>query len=243
MRINTLWIVIESLLRQSYRADKIVLTLSKEQFKDKTSLPKSLLRLQSRGLEIKLIDGDIRSYKKFFYSMQRYADDIIITVDDDIIYPRDILSALIATHRDNPNSIIATRVRGIKNSDRGELLPYTQWRDNHLDGESKNYIQIGVGGVLYPPYSLYKDLLRDDLFLKLAPFGDDLWLFTMARLNDRSVRRAYFNPHLLGLRITKNVNLFHTNRDQNQNDVQIRSLREYYKSELGIDPFEYIEED
>ena len=42
---------------------------------------------------------------------------------------------------------------------------------------------VGIGGVLYPPNSLYKDVLDEKLFKKLAPTNDDIWFWFMAILN------------------------------------------------------------
>ena len=84
-RINRVWIVIECMLRQTYKPDRIILWLSKEQFECLDKLPKSLLKLQSRGLEIKFCNEDLRSHKKYFYSIKKYPCDILITVDDDVI--------------------------------------------------------------------------------------------------------------------------------------------------------------
>src|SRR5690606_16598971 len=50
-RIDRLWLVVECILRQSYKPDRIILWLSKEQFTTVNELPKSLLEQRSRGLE------------------------------------------------------------------------------------------------------------------------------------------------------------------------------------------------
>ena len=44
-RVNRLWLVIESLLRQSHKPDMIILWLSKDQFSNLDLLPRSLLKL------------------------------------------------------------------------------------------------------------------------------------------------------------------------------------------------------
>ena len=49
IRINKLWIVIESILRQDYKPDKIILWLSKEQFPNFDLLPKTLISLMSKA--------------------------------------------------------------------------------------------------------------------------------------------------------------------------------------------------
>ena len=88
-RINKVWLVVESLLRQSYKPDLVILWLSKEQFESLNVLPARLLNLQKRGLMLKIKEGDMRSHKKYYYALREYPNYVIITVDDDIIYSPD----------------------------------------------------------------------------------------------------------------------------------------------------------
>ena len=53
-RIPTLWKVIECIIRQTVKPDKIVLYLTESQVGDIEKLPSSLLKLRKRGLEIRL---------------------------------------------------------------------------------------------------------------------------------------------------------------------------------------------
>lgn len=62
-RIGRVWIVIESILRQTCKPDMIILWLSKEEFPSMECLPKKLLRLQKRGLIINLREGNLMSHK------------------------------------------------------------------------------------------------------------------------------------------------------------------------------------
>ena len=68
MRIERIWITIESIFRQTYKPLSIILWLSKEQFPNgELDLPKGLIKMRKRGLEIKFVEGDIRSHKKYKY--------------------------------------------------------------------------------------------------------------------------------------------------------------------------------
>ncbi len=103
-RICTIHLVIESILRQSLRPNKVLLYLSKEQFGDtvdESNLPKRLLALQKKGLEIIMVDGDLRSYKKFYYAFKDYPDSLVVTVDDDIIYNTDLIRTLFEAKGEN----------------------------------------------------------------------------------------------------------------------------------------------
>lgn len=63
-RAPYLWLVIETLLRQSMLPHKIVLYLSREQFPSAADVPATLRPYEEAGiLEIRMVDGDIRSHK------------------------------------------------------------------------------------------------------------------------------------------------------------------------------------
>ncbi len=237
LRINRLWLVIESLLRQDYQPDVILLWLSKEQFSDISQLPKELLAQQSRGLRIELRERDLKPHKKYLYALEEYPDDIVITVDDDIFYRRDIISMLVKEHRSNPDSIIANRARRLTFTPSGEIAPYNNWSTSSTNDSDSINMQTGIGGVLYPPHSLYGDVLNIELALKLAPKADDLWLFTMARLNSRRVCVTGCPNHLLPVLNRGDRSLNSYNIAESGNDIQIRALRDYYIGEIGIDPF------
>ena len=44
------------------------------------------------------------------------------------------------------------------------------------------------GGVLYPLYSLYKDITNRELFMSLSPNADDIWFWAMSILNGAKIR-------------------------------------------------------
>ena len=71
-RLEKIWLGIESLLRQEVKPDRIILYLTASQVSDIESLPKSLLKLRNRGLEIVLCPDNIRSHTKYYYAMTHY---------------------------------------------------------------------------------------------------------------------------------------------------------------------------
>lgn len=86
------------------KPDEIILWLAEEQFNGIDSLPKALLEQQKRGLTIRFCD-DLRSHKKYYYTMQEYPRDIVILVDDDMFYPKDTIKKLWKLHKKYPNDI------------------------------------------------------------------------------------------------------------------------------------------
>ncbi|WP_416861963.1 hypothetical protein, partial [Helicobacter ganmani] len=95
LRIPTLHYTLYSLLTQTLKPHKLILWLSKEEFPNKEQdLPSSVLDFTNHGLEIKWCEKNIKSYKKLIPTLQDYLNAIIVTCDDDVIYPKNWLSKL-----------------------------------------------------------------------------------------------------------------------------------------------------
>lgn len=157
-RINMVYLTIKSILYQTYKPQKVVLWLANEQFPNKESdLPESLLQLKNHGLEIRFCE-DIRPHKKYFFTFRKYPNNLVVTIDDDIFYPKNTLEKLHKLSQKNPDSIIANRVREI-GFDNNNLKPYRSWKINKFYNSepSKILFPTGVGGVLY----------KTDFFLKI----------------------------------------------------------------------------
>lgn len=225
-RINRLWIVIESILRQTSAPKKIVLTLSKLQFVSEKSLPKKLLNLKSRGLlEIIWTENDLRSHKKYFFSMQAYPDDIIVTVDDDFIYGRKMLETLYAFHKKNPYCIITNLALQKKGSD------YNKWENLFFLSKEPSYsiMQFGGSGVLYPKSSLHPDAFDIEIILNDCPLADDIWLNTMAILNSTKIQKTDYLEYPIPLLYISNRQLYKENVIDNKNNDQIKNLEHRYR--------------
>ena len=236
-RISKLWLVIETLLRQSYKPDMIILWLSKEQFPSQLMLPKKLLKLKERGLDIRLVDMDIRSHKKYYYAFSEYPDDIIITVDDDIFYPSSTIADLLEESSKYLYPVVVARYFSVITWDTsGNLLPYVQWK--HTIDEPTDAIFFGSGGgTLFPPGTLYKDVCNRELFQELTPLADDVWLNAMCRLQGtKIVATNHLSTSILPVMNLRDVALADDNLGCSLNDKQIQSVREFY-AKNKIDPF------
>ena len=104
---------------------------------------------------------------------------LIVTVDDDLLYPPELIENLVKMHFRFPGAVVASRVHEIRIDEHGVLLPYRKWGwevDAVHDAPSFKYLATGCGGVLYPIESLAPAMLDIDLIQKLALQADDLWL-------------------------------------------------------------------
>lgn len=229
-RINNVWKVVKSLKGQSIRPEKIILWLSKEQFHHREDVPESLWKEVDDLFEIRMVEGDIRSHKKFYYVMQEYPDTTFVTCDDDIYYDPDFLKYLVDASRQFPGCVIANKTRQIGFAEDGTLKPYNEWKDEQTAFEAENLIQIGVGGVLYPPKALHELTLRKDLFFTLTPMADDVWLNCMARLNGTPIVQSAMKMKPLAIK-SNAPTLKQQNRGHNGNDEQLSKLMKYLKEE------------
>lgn len=225
-RLNQLHYTIKSLLTQSMAPKKIVLWLN-DSLKDR--LPKSLTRLEGELFEIRYSQMTC-SHRKLVHSLEAFPEDVIVTCDDDLIYPSDWLALLWSEHRQYPGLILTNRCNKIRYDVNGRTLPYTQWQKSVEPGSNSMAIMpAGYGGVLYPVGSLYKDVCDSDLFLRLTPTADDLWFKAMSFLKGTQCRRPQkLSAKPIPVPGTRGFTLATQNIKQDKNREQWDALRNYY---------------
>ena len=240
-RIKKVHLVVETILRQTVLPDRIILWLSQEQFPTEESLPKKLLELRNRGLEIKIRENDLRSHKKYYYTLKEYPNDILITIDDDILYPTNMIETLLEAHEKYPNAIIARYGSKIK-VDSNIIKPYGEWGKNYVIDRPDNFAFFGSGGgTLFPVGSFPSVTMDENIFLKVCPLADDIWLNSMIRLNNKKVMMLKSNKDILFPVVNrKNITLAKTNVGKNLNDKQLKDVREYFIKYHGLDPFKQL---
>lgn len=215
-RIEYVHIAIDTLMRQSFKPDRIVLWLAESQFPER-KLPESLTRLCDRGLTIRFCD-DLRSHKKYFYAFQEYPEDNIILTDDDIFYAPDTIARLVKAHRKHPKDIIGTAAQLIGPS--LSSLP-SQWPavENGKKYEQTLEAQPFTGmGTLYPPRWYPPELFNKEKALSLAGTADDLWLKAMSLAAGVKTTLVYpVRGFPVDIQIKKNQTLFQMNGTQGEN--------------------------
>ena len=236
-RIEDVWMTISCLLRQTYLPYKIILWLSKEQFEN-VDIPQSLLVLLSDTFEIKYVDGDLRSHKKYYYAFRIFHDKIVITVDDDIIYASDMVESLIKAHERYPNDVLCRYAKNIGRSDLENLTAYRQWKGASALNNGDIFFGSG-GGTLFQPSKMIDEVTNIITAQQLTPLADDIWLNAMARLSNQRIR-LITNELYLFFDKDESTSLSHSNVGESQNDVQLRNIIEYYKKKLGKNPFKKV---
>ncbi len=175
-RFPTLHICLKSLLLQDLKPDRIIVWFGEDV--EESMLTPEMQELVQYGIEYRFMKGNLKPHKKYFYAMQEFPEDVVITVDDDVIYPQDLVSSLMKAHAVYPKAVCARRMHRMKKDAAGKLLPYTRWMQDCRSGKkpSMNLFATGVGGVLYPAHSVHPDAFNEEQILTLCLGADDVWL-------------------------------------------------------------------
>lgn len=180
-RIENIKNTLHSIMSQTCKPDKVVLYLSEEQFAGK-NLQIDLSDYFSQGLEIHWCLGDMKSHKKYLYAFREYADDYIITIDDDFYYEKHMVEELVQYVSQFPGCILGRRTHLITAEREGCISPYEKWW-----GECMHYVgmprmdlfAVGCGGILYPPHLLTDEVFNTDNIMECCMYADDVWLKVM----------------------------------------------------------------
>ena len=222
-RYQKLYLTLETLLNQTLQPDHILVWLPESDiFKDHYSQ-------SDRGIEFRYCK-DIGPFTKIIYTLQEFSEAIIVTCDDDIIYKRKWLEELYTTYINNPDYIICHRAHLMQTDKTGTLLSYNDWihESKGICRPSLRLFPTGVGGVLYPPGSLHEDVLDIDLFKKLCPKADDVWLKAMSLLKQTMCLKVRpCSKKLVIMKETQDYGLINDN--MTQNDIQIKQVFDHYK--------------
>lgn len=182
-RINVVHLAIKSLLNQSYKPDRIVLWLAESQFQNH-ELPAELRNLKSFGLEIRFCSEDLLGHKKHYMAIKEQREnEVIVTYDDDIIYPKDSLERLMKLHKMYPKCIICNRAQAMEYDDSGNVKNPGRWKtisNIGVDEPTWQLLPSNGGGVLYPYHSLCQDSYNVAKIKSMCLRADDLWMMFMA---------------------------------------------------------------
>lgn len=227
-RMDGLWIVIDSLFRQTLKPDKIVLALTEEEFPGGIGdLPASILRFMEYGLEIAFLPYNMRCHNKYTYAFETFREAVVVTVDDDSVYPPDTVERLVALSGKYPGAVCCNIAAVI---DPLHFHEYSFWRKSSGEREPSNEnVALGFAGVLYPRGLDKGAFLDRDLAMSLSPTADDLWLKAVEMAVGVKVACGGFFPRPVTIKSSQKVSLRKVNKGTtNRNDAQWKALDEYF---------------
>ena len=237
-RIKIVQETIKTLKEQSVKPNKIILYLSEKEFPKKNKeLPKSLMKLCDKRFEIHWIKKTLYSFQKLIPALKEYPNLVIVTADDDILYENNWLELLLNAYSENPNVIHCHRAHRIRYQG-GKIKSYNLWKMSIRDESTLyNNFLTGVGGVLYPPNCLDKNITNSKEFLALCPKADDIWIWAMALKKHTKIH--VIKNNIPAVKVIpgsqEQGGLFKVNTGKEcYNDVQLRNVLKKYPEILTM---------
>jgi glycosyltransferase involved in cell wall biosynthesis len=234
-RIPSIHNTFETLFSQTRKADRIILWLSEEELpRGRENLPQTLLDYCKKGLEIHWCNENLKPHKKYFHVMQLFPEDIIITVDDDVIYDETMIEVLYNSYKRFPKAVSAMRTH-IMTFDDKKISPYNRWKlesSEIMNIPSMHLFATGAGGILYPPLCMHQELYNHENILKTALLADDIWLKVMQVMRSTPVVCATAFEPLAYVENTQDSTLWHYNAGGG-NDEQLSNVLSIYDGYFG----------
>jgi hypothetical protein len=224
-RFKDLDLVIFTILTQTVIPAKIVVYFSSLQVDNFEGLPHNLKLIKSKILEYRFVNDDLRAHKKYFYAMQEFNSSNIVTIDDDVLYPLNLIEKFKKYSSIYPNSVICNNailaVSSCQNPIYNEMPKIIGFSDH------PNLMCIGAKSVFYPPGTLHEDFKNLEMLKYCSLSNDDLWLYAMTKLNNRRRVKVKEDLAVIPLKYKNPQNLYEVNVNQKHNDVQMRRIQEY----------------
>ena len=155
---------------QTVKPDKIIITLSSDEFPNKEQdLPDDLLLLiDAFNIELSWVKKNIYAHKKYEV-FKKYYNDYVIIIDDDIYYPNDYIEKLLEYSNLYPESVICYS---------SNMVTYDEIK--HYDGfvsEPNIKTQLLSGLSCYPPHTFpLESYSFENVRDEISPFCDDSWI-------------------------------------------------------------------
>lgn len=222
-RVSRVYLAIESVGRGALKPTQLILWLDDPEVFN--ALPSELVRLQARGLEVRLTENLGPHTKYYPYVASLPAHHLpLVTADDDIVYPRRWLHTLYASYLAHPIDISCHWANRVKTGE-NTIAGYAQWSPCRSTEPRSNHFALGVSGVIYPPVMLDELARLGTRFTVVSPTADDIWLHWVALQTGLLIRQVSRTPrHFPLIPGTQQVTLRAGNVEQNGNDRWIRGL-------------------
>lgn len=120
---------------------------------------------------------NLKPANKIIPTAEKYRESIIVTFDDDIVYPEDRVERLMKKHQEYPENPIAFRIRKVT-FDKKNTMPYGSWHISYgLDEPDKRNFPTSVSGSLYPANFFPESFFDISKYIELSHDNDDIWTY------------------------------------------------------------------
>lgn len=156
---------VDLMMNQTVKSDKIILNLSEEEFPNKESdLPKELLveLIQNPLFEIYWVKENTTVWKKIIPTMNRFPNDLVFSIDDDIEYPSNYIEEMYKTYCENNKLYPIVAYGSGKNNIFSHSGPFTLTSKKFYG----KYIDELFNNLIYP--SIHDKKWQSDIFYTYA---------------------------------------------------------------------------
>lgn len=240
-RLSKLHLTLQSLLAQDYANFEVRVHASHESFlldQGAQEVPEAVQALLDKDARLSWRwVPNIGSYRKLLPVLSEMIDEdqIIVTADDDTLYPPGWLTSLAQYHA-LFNCVVSYRGHFIA-TDNGAFAPYRSWMTHGIiENPSELVLPTGKDGVLYHTSYFDRRVLDYVRALELAPTADDLWFKWHTAVNKVPV--YCIEPDYTKGSLVETVagpSLYLNFNDQGANDRTAARLHEYALREWGFD--------
>lgn len=240
-RFSQLVITLKSIILQDIKPYKIIVYLGSDtNEKDITTEMKEFIKY---GVEYRIDNKlNLKGHKKYYYALKEFKDYLVITIDDDIIFPKTMISELLRCHIKYPEAVCARRVHKITKKN-NNILPYNLWDKEYFakNKPSNRLIATTGAGTLYSPYVISRlvDLTFDyNSIINLCLDADDIWMKCMEIMS--SIKVVFADNEIMGsfIEVDENYTLMPKNVGKCKNDLFLNEIIKKYK----IDPRLFIKD-
>lgn len=176
-RTFSCYLAIESIAVGHLKPSRLILWLDDPAILNR--LPRSLVRLQKRGLEIRPCH-DWGPHKKCYPAAAEGVTDgrHLVTADDDLLYPHHWLEDLHRGASETPGMVVCHRAMVVAHADHG-LAPYTTWKHCRTTEPGLRVYPLPGAGASYPPALQVALREAGTEFEDKSPRNEDVWLHSL----------------------------------------------------------------
>lgn len=146
-----------------------------------------------------------------------------------------MLRTMLKEYKKNPKCIICNRSHLVKIRE-NKVLPYRMWdmyeKRKDFRKEEPNYSNFFTGnaGTLIPMFLMDKGVLDKEVFMKIAPTADDVWLnFYAWKSKIKTKNTQDILGTCIGIQDNSCPGLCYENVHLQKNDIQIKNVLDHLK--------------
>lgn len=219
---------VKSIDMQSIKSKTLVVNIAKE---DMLAAENDLVRKTKFCYSGKVIFqyvDDLRPANKIIPTAKNFTNDIIVTFDDDMLYPQDRVRSLMRYHKLFPNNPIAYRTRQVEFKDKN-VIPYNSWKlSYHIGGPSPLNFPTSVSGSLYPAGIFPESFFNTEKYKQICYTNDDIWTYFHMLKNKTHFVKAGDEIKPPGIDGSQSTALWRSNLSNGTNDKIIKDMELEY---------------